>query len=67
MKSFEKSWDTKDRELFGSISTSYQSNYGAKMIPSLLSEMKNNPNYEFLHSEIRFNELIERYSEKYCS
>lgn len=67
LKSFEKSWDTKDRQLFGSISTSYQSNYGAKMIPSLLSEMKNNPNYEFLYSEIRFNELMERYSEKYCS
>lgn len=41
-----------------------QNNLGIKLLPSMLSNMKNNPDYEFLRSNQEFIKLIKEYSEK---
>ncbi|HWT77096.1 MAG TPA: helix-turn-helix domain-containing protein [Mobilitalea sp.] len=41
-----------------------QSDFGTKMLPSILSNMENNPDYEFLRSSQEFVKLIEEYWKK---
>jgi hypothetical protein len=41
-----------------------QSNFGLKMLPSILFDIENNPDYDFLHSNQEFVKLISEYREK---
>ena len=61
--SLTKSCYTKENPLFSSLDKGYEANYGIKIIPSLIEELKNNPEYEFLHSDLRFTKLMKQYDE----
>lgn len=41
-----------------------QGNFGAQMLTSILSELENSPDYEFLHSNEEFQQLLEQYRAK---
>ena len=41
-----------------------QSDFGLKMLPSILFDIENNPDYEFLHSNQEFVKLISEYRER---
>lgn len=41
-----------------------QKHFGRKLLPSILSDLNNNPDYEFLRSNQEFVELVKEYCEK---
>ena len=57
-----KPWEMKKSPLYRHIAVkANQGNFGAQMLPGLLSELESDPKYAFLHSNAEFRQLIERY------
>lgn len=61
-------WEMKSSSLYHHIPVKEnQENFGTRILPTLLSELKNDPKYEFLYSSAEFKQLIEHYHTKFCS
>lgn len=58
-------WEMKKSALYRHIAVkANQENFGAQMLPALLSEIENDPKYAFLHSNAEFQQLIKQYRAK---
>ena len=58
-------WDIKKSALYCHIAKKEnQENFGAQMLPALLSELENAPKYAFLHSNAEFQQLIGQHRAK---
>lgn len=58
-------WELKKSALYRHIAgKASQESFGAKMLPALLSELRNSPKYEFLQENPAFQELLEQYQSK---
>lgn len=58
-------WETKKSSLYRHIPVKEnQENFGAQMLPALLSEVEHNPKYAFLQANEEFQQLIVQYRAK---
>lgn len=58
-------WDMKKSSLYRHIAVkANQENFGAQVLPALLSEIENDPKYAFLHSNAEFQQLFKQYRAK---
>lgn len=58
-------WEIKKSSLYRHIAVkANQENVGAQMLPGLLSELENDPNYAFLHSNAEFQQLVKLYRDR---
>lgn len=58
-------WKAKNSKLYRHIPLKENSeDFGLQMLPTILSNLENNPEYVFLHSSAEFQQLIEQYRAK---
>ncbi|MHB8061452.1 MAG: helix-turn-helix domain-containing protein [Ruminiclostridium sp.] len=58
-------WEMKKSSLYRHMAVNANhENFGVQMLPALLSEIENGPQYAFLHSNAEFQQLIKQYRAK---
>lgn len=58
-------WEMKKSSLYRHMAVNAnQENFGVQILPALLSEIENGPQYAFLHSNAEFQQLIKQYLAK---
>ncbi|WP_310605313.1 helix-turn-helix transcriptional regulator [Anaerosporobacter sp.] len=57
-------WCTKDSVLYNRINKTGSASYGEKMLPPILAELENSPQYDFLREYDDFTRLLTKYNKK---